>query len=275
MLKKLFLRTTDWNVAYKSAGSDTYNVVDNPNGYWLADSLLFEDDDCQNYLFVEAFDKKEKIGKLAVLTEVNGVFQNFRLVMEKSYHLSYPFVFKWNGEYYMIPETSGNNAIEVYEATKFPYEWEYKACLLEGNLVDTTIAKRDDSLFDVYTYDMDSCKLLIGVLDLQRCKLTIQERVEDKKYNYRGGGNVFEIRKKKCRAVQDNTYFYGQALNIIECNSNLTVGRMLPEEIRNKHNVRYRRIHTYSKTSEFESIDLSDFKCDLLKPLKKILKKVH
>ena len=138
ILKKLFLETTDWNVAWKKENSNRYNVIDNPEGYWLADSLVFSC--CDGiFLFVEAFDKKENIGKIAVLEYDGESFKNFKIILEKDYHLSYPYVFEFENEYYMIPETSGNNCIEIYKAKKFPYEWEKETELLKGCYVDTTI----------------------------------------------------------------------------------------------------------------------------------------
>ena len=43
-----------------------------------------------------------------------------RMVLERPYHLSYPFVFRWNADVFMLPETGQNNAVELYRAQEFP-----------------------------------------------------------------------------------------------------------------------------------------------------------
>jgi hypothetical protein len=45
-------------------------------------------------------------------------------VLERSYHLSYPFIFRWGSDIFMIPETSDNRTVEVYRAVEFPGKWE-------------------------------------------------------------------------------------------------------------------------------------------------------
>jgi hypothetical protein len=60
-------------------------------------------------------------------------------VLEKPHHLSYPCVFPWRGEWFMVPETSANRTVEVYRARSFPHEWELHDLLLDGvEAVDAT-----------------------------------------------------------------------------------------------------------------------------------------
>ena len=35
-------------------------------------------------------------------------------VLERDYHLSYPFLFTWGGAHFMIPESSANSSVRVY-----------------------------------------------------------------------------------------------------------------------------------------------------------------
>jgi hypothetical protein len=65
-------------------------------------------------------------------------------VLEESHHLSYPFVFDWNGEHYMIPESADNSTVDLYRARRFPFEWEHTRTLIEGiKLYDATLAEID------------------------------------------------------------------------------------------------------------------------------------
>ena len=53
-------------------------------------------------------------------------------ILEKDYHLSYPFVFQWDGEFFMIPETAGHHRVELYHCVTFPSRWKLERVLLSG-----------------------------------------------------------------------------------------------------------------------------------------------
>jgi hypothetical protein len=53
-------------------------------------------------------------------------------VLERPYHLSYPFLFRHGGDEFMIPETSERGGVEVYRARGFPHGWELVEEMLPG-----------------------------------------------------------------------------------------------------------------------------------------------
>lgn len=66
-------------------------------------------------------------------------------VLERDYHLSYPFLVEHKGRLYMIPETAQNGTVEAYRCVEFPHKWERHATLLEGvRLVDATLYRGPD-----------------------------------------------------------------------------------------------------------------------------------
>lgn len=63
-------------------------------------------------------------------------------VVERPYHLSYPFVFQWNHDWYMIPESAENRTIELYRCTRFPDRWTFVHNLKEGiRAFDSTLVE--------------------------------------------------------------------------------------------------------------------------------------
>jgi hypothetical protein len=65
-------------------------------------------------------------------------------VLETEYHLSYPFVFEWDGTYYMIPETKSHRDIQLYRCVDFPYGWELDRVLIQDvSAVDATLYEQD------------------------------------------------------------------------------------------------------------------------------------
>ena len=68
-----------------------------------------------------------------------------QVVLEQPYHLSYPFVFDWEGTLYMIPETAKNRTVELYRCEEFPHRWRFHQVLLDDiNAVDATLWRESD-----------------------------------------------------------------------------------------------------------------------------------
>jgi hypothetical protein len=66
-------------------------------------------------------------------------------VLERDYHLSYPFLVEQDGELYMIPESGSNRTVEVYRCVDFPLRWRLERVLLDGvRLVDATFHRGED-----------------------------------------------------------------------------------------------------------------------------------
>ena len=51
--------------------------------------------------------------------------------LEREYHLSYPFVFEWEDDVYLIPESTASKRVELYRAESFPDRWSLAGVLLE------------------------------------------------------------------------------------------------------------------------------------------------
>lgn len=55
-----------------------------------------------------------------------------RRVLERDYHLSYPFLFEHDGGLYMVPESSANRTVDLYRCVAFPNRWKLERTLLRG-----------------------------------------------------------------------------------------------------------------------------------------------
>ncbi len=66
-------------------------------------------------------------------------------VLERDYHLSYPFLIEHEGELFMIPETGTNGSIELYRCRSFPDDWTLEQVLLrKGFFTDATVHRVGD-----------------------------------------------------------------------------------------------------------------------------------
>ena len=79
------------------------------------------------YIFIEEFLSAKNKGHISVIElDQLGNWKAPVKVLERGYHLSYPFIFEWNNKFYMIPESHENKSIDLYECIEFPYAWRFK-----------------------------------------------------------------------------------------------------------------------------------------------------
>lgn len=65
-------------------------------------------------------------------------------MLAEPFHLSYPYVFRWQDDYYMVPETYQAGSVRLYKALNFPTEWSCVGTLLEGPyLADASVFRHD------------------------------------------------------------------------------------------------------------------------------------
>ena len=112
-----------------------------PKDRFWADPFILQEKD-KHYLFFEELEYATNKGvlKVAEITPA-GKLENISTILEQAYHLSYPFVFSYQNKWYMVPEAHQSNAIQLYEATNFPYQWKFKMHLMQG------VCAMDSTLF--------------------------------------------------------------------------------------------------------------------------------
>src|SRR5262249_25037805 len=78
-------------------------------------------------------DWKTDRGVIGLATSRDGRKWTYqKVVLAEPFHLSYPYVFQWQNDYYMVPESYQAGAVRLYRARNFPYEWLHVADLLTG-----------------------------------------------------------------------------------------------------------------------------------------------
>ena len=120
------------------------DVTDVPAKF-VADPFLVREGETWN-LFFEVYNNDTQQGDLAVATSRNTWIWNYeKIILDEPFHLSYPYVFQWQNEYYLIPESFEDNSIRLYKAEDFPTKWSYVKTLVEGrDYVDNSIVFYND-----------------------------------------------------------------------------------------------------------------------------------
>ncbi len=118
-------------------------TIPNPPGRFLADPFVVERGG-RTCCFVEDFDYRRGRGSIAAYEIGPGAITPMGLVVQEPFHLSFPFVFEYEGELYMCPETGEARDIRLYRCVDFPGKWVYEKTLMrEVSAADTMLFARD------------------------------------------------------------------------------------------------------------------------------------
>ena len=137
-----------WGIAY--GYSDWKDLVmwrgikiKNPPGHFLADPFVIRDGE-RDYCFLEDYDFKTNRARISVYELKRSGAARLGDAIVEPYHLSFPYLFEYQGKLYMCPETSENNEIRLYECVNFPLEWKHSKTLMTNvSAVDTLIFPHD------------------------------------------------------------------------------------------------------------------------------------
>lgn len=176
------------------------------------------------YMFFEVLNRSNNRGEIGLATSPDGENWTYvQIVLAESFHLSYPFVFQSDGQFYMLPETEAAGKVELYRATRFPFEWTPCATLLDIRAADSTLFsyKAKWWMFTCSTpYMQDTLRLYMadGLLGpwFEHPQSPV---VEGNRCNSRPAGRPVIISDRVVRYAQDCSTQYGaqvRALTITE-----------------------------------------------------------
>ena len=117
-----------------------YKPLNPPKDRFWADPFIINHNGC-HYIFFEEYIYSSSKGHISVIEfEAPNNFKKPVTVLEKPFHLSYPFIFEYENEMYMIPESASEKSLMLFKSTAFPNEWEFKKNLLSDiTCVDPTL----------------------------------------------------------------------------------------------------------------------------------------
>ena len=140
-----------WQIGYAfghgarpELGSLRY-LVPPPDRFWADPFAIAEGD--RHFVFFEEFRYRSRRGRIVAieLDENGGLSRAPVPALERPYHLSYPFLFRWRGGLYMLPETAENGTVELYRCEELPSRWRLERVLLTNvRAYDATLWQRDD-----------------------------------------------------------------------------------------------------------------------------------
>jgi hypothetical protein len=152
---KIFRFRGRWGVAFQRRNWRNLVMwkstkVANPPGRFLADPFVISKNGV-DYCFVEDYDFSTERGCISVVKLDDFGAQSIERVIIEPFHMSFPFLFEYQNNLLMVPETSEKKDIRVYECVSFPCQWKLKAVLMSGVSAADSMIFHKDGLWWLFT----------------------------------------------------------------------------------------------------------------------------
>lgn len=268
LTRKLFISNA-WTIGFRAIGADdepvpgvdvskaSYQILPINDENYYADPFIFE---CEQgtFLFAEHMDRVRGIGSIAVSEFFDGKFSRFQDVLLESFHLSYPNVFAFGNEIFMIPESSAVKEVRLYRASRFPDKWELDSVLLSGkSYVDTSVLVCGDTI-TLFTYDFEAKES--KQFDYDRNRGTVTENTAVRLVDERPAGNPITTGNGELiRPLQDCGGYYGKGIlwTKIRQGCEEKIGELYPGTYELSARIpRITGTHTFNRSARFEVIDI-------------------
>ena len=205
----------------------TRESVSDVRAGFVADPFMLKVDGTWN-MFFEVMNLETKNGEIGLATSQDARQWSYqKIILREPFHLSYPYVFEWKNEHYMIPEAYRTKSVRLYKAVNFPARWSFVTTLLEGDdFVDPSIFyfnQRWWLLSDLHRAPFFAGTLRLFTSDHLEGGWTEHPQspvLEGSPHIARPGGRVVTWNGKLVRYTQDCCPNYGtqvRAFEITEC----------------------------------------------------------
>ncbi|WP_193727631.1 glucosamine inositolphosphorylceramide transferase family protein [Paraburkholderia franconis] len=279
---KLFLRNGHWMIAYRHSSKEVHPVpspdsdssrfaewstLNCPKDRFFADPFPWVHTDGNLHLFFEEMPYSTNRGVIShvAFDKTTRTPSSIRtVVLERPYHLSYPFLFTYENHVFMIPETSENGTIELYRAIEFPTLWAFDTVLMSDVIAADTTLYHDGELWWLFTSIGDKSSPNWDELSLFNAttpfgKWTphrLNPIVSDCRRGRMGGSIFRDAQQRLIRPAQDCEREYGGALRFYEI-TELSSSSYSERLVSIRHPFRgHHGLHTWNSAAEMSAIDM-------------------
>ncbi|KAG0573241.1 hypothetical protein KC19_VG161200 [Ceratodon purpureus] len=218
-------QTAAWPAANPVFSCASVTDMNYPSNF-VADPFLFIQGS-KLYLFYETKNSITMQGDIGVAESSDqGVTWTYvGIALDEEWHISYPQVFDYDSEVYMMPESSNHGDLRLYKAVEFPLQWTFHKTLIDQPLVDASMVKYNDEfwLFASNHHHFGSRKnghleIWVAPSPFGPWKGHAQNPVKNGPRNIgaRNGGVPFSHEGKLYRLGQDCGETYGHRLRVFD-----------------------------------------------------------
>ena len=240
------------------------NIVP-PRDRMYADPFLFTHQGA-DHLFFEDWDCRIERASISVTTfDHDGGRGPVRTALARDHHLSYPFLFEWEDEVFLLPESSEIGVLRLYRARRFPTEWEPCGDLLTGHeIVDATLHAHEGRWY-LFANVMEPGGSLKDDLFLFHADGPLgpwhphaRNPIRSDIRCSRPAGRLFLRDGRLIRPAQDSSTGYGSAIHLceVEVLSEHEYRERIVERIEPTWDAELEGIHTLTFTERLEVVDV-------------------
>ncbi len=156
-----YLSEYTWDLAFgndinsvfeKGISKEGLHIIKNPyKSKWFADPFILSREEAQMILLVEEFDSGVNKGRIAKITiDTNkSIITDCKIVLELPTHLSFPAIYRFNDNIYILPENSASGKSVIYQYNTVEDALVKPEVLIEKPLVDPIIKKTKEG-YELY-----------------------------------------------------------------------------------------------------------------------------
>jgi hypothetical protein len=194
-------------------------LLNPPADCFWADPFPIEKDGSV-WILLEVFPFATQRGHLAIVELfTDGSHSEAKTIMISESHLSYPFIFTWQGELYLLPEAGESREVTLWKCERFPVHWTKAATLLTNVcFADATLIEHEGLWWLFLTIGepdgiclQDELHLYYANSPLGPWTAHIENPIKSDARNSRPAGNLFYQNEMLYRPAQDCTTGYGKA----------------------------------------------------------------
>jgi hypothetical protein len=173
------------------------------------------------YMFFEVMNAETQKGEIGLAISSDGFDWSYQqIVLNEAFHLSYPYVFYVDGEYYLIPESYEANSLRLYRADPFPHKWRWVETIMQGPWVDPSLFFLN-GLWWMFTSPVSPENETLNLFYADSIRGVWHEHpmspiVQGNNRMARPGGRVVVIKDKAIRFTQDCYPRYGTQVRAFE-----------------------------------------------------------
>lgn len=126
-----------------------YRQLKPPKGVDWADPFVIKEGN-QYYVFFEELVLKTRKAHISCLVfdhQGKLISKRPEVVLKEEFHLSYPFVFRYEDHYYLVPEAASSKSVSLYRCEQFPGTWKKVKEILNAAVYDTTLFLHDGTWY--------------------------------------------------------------------------------------------------------------------------------
>jgi hypothetical protein len=201
-------------------GSKSKWFLNPPVDCFWADPFPIENDG-RVWILLEELPFATQRGHLAAVELfADGSYGEAQTIMMPESHLSYPFIFAWQGELYLLPEAGESREVTLWRCEQFPDRWTKAATLLTHVcFTDATLIEHEGLWWLFLTIGepdgiclQDELHLYYANSPLGPWTSHIENPVKSDARNSRPAGNLFYQNGVLYRPAQDCATRYGKAV---------------------------------------------------------------